>query len=174
MFVSIVCHPFYGVSIYKNAGSNDLSNVEYSKDSGNSRISRGLSSLVIPLGQRLSHESIPLPPVDLVHHHLAHQLVSSQLGEDHGPDQPVHAAGEDDGDARHAVRPIGQGLVDALAVRGRHEGGQDEVDVAQQEEDHHRQGRADGRVPVPRLAVEVEVHQSAGDEDIDNRQRIRD
>lgn len=65
-------------------------------------------------------------------------------------------------------------FVDALAVLGRDKGGDDEVDVAEQEENGDGKGRLERGVPVPGLSVAVEVDQSTGDEDVDDGERVRD
>lgn len=52
-----------------------------------------------------------------------------------GPDDPVDTASDDDGDAHEAVEVVGQSLVDTVAVGGRDERRDGEVNVGEQEED---------------------------------------
>lgn len=124
--------------------------------------------------QRPLEEGIPLPAIDIVHDNLTHKLILSKLGEQLGPDEPVHASGNDDGEADDAVDPVGEGLVDVLAILRGHKGGDDEVDVAEHEEYDDGEAGADGGVPVPGLAVEVEVDEAGGDEAVDDGEGIRD
>lgn len=117
---------------------------------------------------------MPLPPVNLVHHDLPLQPIPAQLRQQHRPDDPVHAACDDDADADDAVQVVRQRLVDAVAVRGRDEGRDRQVDVAEEEEDGDGEGGFYGRGPVPGRGVQVEVDEGAGDEDVDDGEGVGD
>lgn len=120
-------------------------------------------------------ENIALPAIKFVDDNLPHELVLADLGEDHGPEEPVDAAQEDDAEADDAVNPIGKGRVLVLVRGGRgDEGREDEVQVAEEEEDNHGEGGAEGRVPAERGAIEVEVGEAGGDECVDDGQGVGD
>lgn len=72
------------------------------------------------------------------------------------------------------MQVIREAFVHALVTGRRHEGRDDEVDVAEEEEDYDGEGGADGRLPVPFLAVQVEVDEAACYEDVYDGQRVRD
>lgn len=73
------------------------------------------------------------------------------------------------------MQVVRQVVVDVLVGRLRRDvGGNDEVDVGEQEEDGDGERGLDRRVPVVLFAVEVEVHETAGDEDVDNGERVGD
>jgi hypothetical protein len=108
----------------------------------------------------------PLPPINLVKARLPHQLILPQLRQNNRPDQPVNPAAGDDGDADDAVQVVRQGFVDGDAVLGRHKGCDDQVDVADEEEDCDGERGAEGRVPVVLLAVGVEPDEAEGDEGV--------
>lgn len=124
--------------------------------------------------ERLPNKDSPVPAIDIVDNSLPYQLVLADLGQQLRPDEPVHPAGEDDAEPDDAVDPVGQGLVYVLALLGRHEGGDDEVDVAEHEEYDDGQGRAEGRVPVPLVPLDVEPGKAGSDEGVDNGQRVGD
>ena len=108
----------------------------------------------------------PLPPIDLIKARLPHQLILAQLGQHNRPHQPVKTTPSDDGDSDNAVQVVRQSLVNGNAVLGRHEGRDDQVDVADKEEDCDGEGGAEGRVPVVLLLVGVEPDQAEGDEGV--------
>ncbi len=126
------------------------------------------------LAQRPGVKLRPLPPVNVVDDGFADELVAADPRQQLSPDDPVDATRKDDAEADDAVDVVGQGVVDALALLGRDEGGDDEVDVAEKEEDGDGEGRLERGVPVPRGAVAVEVDEGAGDEDVDDGERVRD
>jgi hypothetical protein len=64
------------------------------------------------------------------------------------------------------VQVVRQSLVDGDAVLGRHERRDDEVDVADEEEDRDGERSAEGRVPVVLLFVGVEPDEAEGDEGV--------
>lgn len=137
-----------------------------------------LSSLLLERGGGADgalEEDVALPAIDVVDDGLANKLVLADAGQDLGPDGPVDATSEEDGETSNAVDPVGKVLVLVLVGgRGRDEGSNDEVDVAEQEEDDDGERSAEGRVPVPSGAVEVKVNETAGDEDVDDGKRVRD
>lgn len=98
---------------------------------------------------------MPLPAVDIVHNDLTVERVLSKLRQYDCPNHPINTTGSDNAKANHAVKPIRQSLVNAVAVRGRHERCNDEVNVAEEEEYGDGQGGLDRRVPVVFLLVEV-------------------
>lgn len=100
-------------------------------------------------------KDLSLPSINLIDDSLLHQLVPTNLGQEDGPDQPVDASCRDDAEPDDAVYPVGQILVDVLAVLWGYEGCRYEVDVAQQEEENYGKGRFDRRCPVPCLSVEI-------------------
>lgn len=119
-------------------------------------------------------EDAPRPAI-VVDEDLLAQLVAAELGQQLGPEQPVNTAGDDDGGADDAVQVVGQVIVDVLVGRLRRDVRRDdEVDVGQQEEDGDGQRGLDRRVPVVLVAVQVEVHEAARDEDVDDSQRVGD
>lgn len=63
-------------------------------------------------------------------------------------------------------------LVDVLAIFRRNERRNDEINVAEKEEDDDRVSGLDGRVPVPGGSVAVEVDKGSGDEDVDDGKRV--
>lgn len=111
-------------------------------------------------------EMAPLPPINLIETRLPHQLILAQLGQHNRPHQPVKTTPSDDGDSDNAVQVVRQSLVNGNAVLGRHEGRDDQVDVADKEEDCDGEGGAEGRVPVVLLLVGVEPDQAEGDEGV--------
>ena len=103
------------------------------------------------------------------------QVVPAQPREEPRPHEPVDAAREDDARADDAVKVVRQVFVDVL-VGGvwrdvRRDG---EVDVAEQEEDGHGERRLDRRVPVVLVAVEVEVDEAPGYEDVHDGEWVGD
>lgn len=124
--------------------------------------------------KRLPDKDSPVPTIDIVDNSLPYQLVFPDLGQQLRPDEPVYPASEDDSEPDHAVDPVGQGLVDVLTLLGRHEWGDDEVDVAEHEKDDDGQGGAEGRVPVPLVPLDVEPDQAGCDEGIDDCERVGD
>lgn len=65
-------------------------------------------------------------------------------------------------------------LVDILAIFRGDKRCNDEINVAEEEEDDDGVRGFDRRVPVPAGTVAVEVDKGAGDEDVDDGKRIRD
>jgi hypothetical protein len=108
----------------------------------------------------------PLPPIDLIITRLPDQLILPQFRQHNRPDQPVQTATGDDGDADDAVQVVRQSLVDGDAVLGRHEWRDDEVDVADEEEDCDGERGAERRVPVVLLLVGVEPDETEGDKSV--------
>lgn len=108
----------------------------------------------------------PLPTINLIETCLPHQLILAQLRQHNRPHQPIKTAASDDGDSDDAVQVVRQSLVNGNAVLGRHEGRDDQVDVADKEEDCDGEGGAEGRVPVVLLLVGVEPDQAEGDEGV--------
>jgi hypothetical protein len=106
------------------------------------------------------------PTINLIKARLPNQLILPQLRQHNRPNQPVNTAAGDDRDADDAVQVVRQGLVDRDAVLGRHEGRDDQVDVADEEEDCDGERGAEGRVPVVSLAVGVEPDEAEGDEGV--------
>lgn len=124
--------------------------------------------------KRLPNKNSPVPSIDIVNNSLPYQLVLADLGQQFCPDEPINPAGKDDAKTDHAVDPVGQGLVNVLALLGRHEGGDDKVDVAEHEEDDDRQGCAEGWVPVPLVSLDVEPDQAGSDERVDDGKWVGD
>ena len=124
--------------------------------------------------KRLPNKHSPVPSIYIIDNSLPHQLIFPDLGQQLRPDEPVDPTGEDYAKPDHAVDPVWQGLVDVLALLGRHEGGDDEVDVAEHEEYDDGQGRAEGRVPVPLVPLDVEPDQAGCDEGVDDGQGVGD
>lgn len=72
------------------------------------------------------------------------------------------------------MKPVGKVVVDVLAFLRRHERRNNEIDVAEEEENDDGKGGANGRIPVPGLAVEVEVDEAQGNKCVDDGQGVRD
>lgn len=70
--------------------------------------------------------------------------------------------------------PVRHALVDVLAILGRRVGGEDEEQVAEEEEGHDGERGADGGVPAPFGAVDVEVDEADGDEGVDDGEGVGD
>ena len=113
-----------------------------------------------------------LPTINLINHNLALEGVLAQLGQDDRPDDPIDTTSSDDTKANNAVKVVRQSFVDAVTVTRRDERCDDEVDVAEEEEDGDRQGCLDRGIPVVLLLVEVEPGQTGSDKDIDDGQRV--
>jgi hypothetical protein len=107
-----------------------------------------------------------LPPINLIKARLPHQLILAQRRQHNRPDQPVNPAAGDDCNTNDAVQVVRQGFVHGDAVLGRHERRDDQVDVADEEEDCDGERGAEGRVPVVLLAVRVEPDEAEGDEGV--------
>lgn len=80
---------------------------------------------------------VPLPSIQWINHHLPLKPVSANLWQDHGPDEPVHTSGSDDPHANYAVQPVRQTLVYAVTLAWWDERCDDQIDVAEQEENDH-------------------------------------
>lgn len=67
-------------------------------------------------------------------------------------------------------------LVYILTLIWGHVGRNHQVNVRHEEEGGHREGRANSGTPVGELdaLIEIDVDEAQGDENIDNRQRVRD
>ena len=133
----------------------------------------GLNIIMHSLANGLPREDVPLPTINAIDDDLALQLVATKLGKHDGPNDPIRTTGDENAEADNHVDPVRQGLVYG-AVGGRDPGGNDEVDVGEKEEDDNGEGRGEWRVPVPGLAVQVEVDETAGDEDVDDGERVGD
>lgn len=94
-------------------------------------------------------KNMPLPAINIIHYNLALKRIIANLGENDGPNKPIDATSTDDTETDNAVEVIWQRLVHTLAVRRWNEGRNDEVDVAEQEEDGDGEGGVDRGVPVP-------------------------
>lgn len=79
-----------------------------------------------------------LPTINLINHNLALEGVLAQLGQDDRPDDPIDTTSSDDTKANNAVKVVRQSFVDAVTVTRRDERCDDEVDVAEEEEDGDR------------------------------------
>jgi len=117
-------------------------------------------------------------------HDMSFQRIPADLGQDLGPEQPVHGANAKDAQANHAVQVVRQALVDVLVAGGGNEGRDDEVDVGEEEEDRDgdagahrwlpgvdglrvRRGRGVGPAPV-------EGEETDGYEEVDDAEGVRD
>ena len=123
--------------------------------------------------QRLFSKVASLPAVNVVHIGFLHQFIVANLGQEDGPNQPVDTSGENDAEADNAMDPVRQALVYALTLLRRNEWGHDEVNVAEEVEDGDGQSGPDGRVPVPRGLVAIQVNQGSGNKDIDDGEGVR-
>lgn len=117
-------------------------------------------------------EDVGLPTINFINNGFADKLVVANLGENDGPDNPVDTTGKDDSKANNTVNPVRKILVDVLAILRGDEGGDDEVDVAEHEEDDNRHAGRQRGVPVPLGAVDVDMEEAGGDKGVDNSQRI--
>jgi len=124
--------------------------------------------------QMLPNKLSSLPAVDVVDNCFADQLVSTNLGQNNCPDEPVQPSRENDAEAHDAVDPVGKVLVHVLAFFRRNERRNDEIDVAEHEEDDDGQRGTDWWVPVPGFAIEVKMDETCGHECVDNGERIGD
>jgi len=122
--------------------------------------------------KRLPPKHVSLPSIDVVNLHLPNQLVAANPGQDNSPEEPVDASSENDANTDNAVDPVGEAFVDVLSFLRRNEWCHGEVDITEEEEEDDRESGADGRVPVPGLAMKVEMDESASNEYIDNGERI--
>lgn len=124
--------------------------------------------------ERACVEPVPLPAVNLVNDGLADKLVLANLGQYNSPDNPVQATSKDDTKADYTVNPVWQVLVDILTWGRLDERRNDEVYVAEEEEDGDWKCSFDWRVPVSFFPVEVEIDEAASDKGVDNGERVRD
>ena len=125
------------------------------------RISRHLDELV-PRPSILPDNRLPLEPVP------------ANAWDELSPEHPVDAACHEDGDTDYAVQVVRQALVDVLAVCGRDEWRDGEVHVREEEEDGDRESGLERREPLVLRAVDVQVDQGAGNEHVDDRERVGD
>lgn len=72
------------------------------------------------------------------------------------------------------MNPVRKVFVDVLAIFRRHERCNNEVNIAEKEENDDRISGLDRRVPVPGGSVAVEVDKTTGDEDVDDGKRVGD
>lgn len=73
------------------------------------------------------------------------------------------------------MEPVRELLVDVLVGSlGRDKGGDDEVDVGEEEEDGDGERRLEGRVPVVDVSVEVQPDEAKGDKRVDHGEWVRD
>jgi hypothetical protein len=70
------------------------------------------------------------------------------------------------------VNVVRKVLVDVLAILRGNERSNDEVNVAEKEENDDWVGSLDRRVPVPGSSVSVEVDKGTSDEDVDDGKRV--
>jgi predicted ATPase len=75
------------------------------------------------------------PAINIVNNHLTVKRVVSDFRQHDGPNHPVNTTSGNDSESNNAMKIIRQSLVNAVVVTGRHERCNDEVDVAQEEED---------------------------------------
>ena len=115
-----------------------------------------------------------LPTINIIYNNFTMECVAPNLGQNNGPYNPVHSTSSNNTKPNHAMQPVRQCLVDAVTVTWRHKGSNDKVHIAEEEEDHDREGSAHGRVPVVLFLVQVDPRQTCGDKDVDDGERVRD
>lgn len=70
------------------------------------------------------------------------------------------------------MQPIRECLIYVVPIRGRHKWRDDKIEVGEGENDNHGKSSRDRRRPVKLSAIEVDVDEARGDEEIDNREGI--
>lgn len=99
--------------------------------------------------ERPPHKDGALPSVQVVDNRLPHEFVFTNLRQDDRPYQIVDATRTNDPPAYDAVQPVRKRLVHVLPVLRRHKRRNDEVNIAEEEEDDHWKRGTNRRVPVP-------------------------
>jgi hypothetical protein len=112
------------------------------------------------------NEMTPLPPINLIKARLPYQLIPSQLRQNHRPYNPINASTSNNPPPYHAMQIVRKRFIHRNAVCWGNERRDHEVDVAGEEEDCHREGCAEGRVPVVLRAVCVQPDEAEGDEGV--------
>jgi len=119
-------------------------------------------------------EDVPGPAFGILVN-LLFETVASDLRQKDSPEDPVDTSGCDDSQTDNAVKVVRQRLVLVqLGSWGRNKWCDDEIDVAEEEEDGDWKSGLDRRVPVELLAVSVDPDESDRDEDVDDRKRVGD
>jgi hypothetical protein len=120
-------------------------------------------------------EAVRLPTINLINMSLANKLITTNLGKNDSPDEPVESTSNQDSDTDNAVNVVRHALVLVLAGIVRSDKWCDhQIHVAEKEEDGDGEGRLDRRVPVVLGAVEVKMDEATSDKGVDDRKRIRD
>lgn len=120
-------------------------------------------------------EAVRLPAINLINMGLANKPITTNLGKNDSPDEPVEGTRDQDSDTDNAVDVVRHALVLVLAgIIGSDKWCDHQVHVAEKEEDGDGKGRLDRRVPVVLCAVEVEMDETTSDKGVDDRKRIRD
>lgn len=120
-------------------------------------------------------EAVRLPAINLIDMSLANKPITTNLGKNDSPDEPVEGTRDQDSDTDNAVDVVRHALVLVLAgIVGSDEWCDHQVHVAEKEEDGDGEGRLDRRVPVVLCAVKVEMDETTSDKGVDDRERVRD
>jgi hypothetical protein len=119
-------------------------------------------------------EHIALPAINIVDYRLPLQPVVAKLGEDDSPHYPVQTTSSDDGKADNAVKVVGKSLVNAVVVARRDKWRDDQIDVAEHEEDRDGKRGPHRWVPVVLFLVQVNPSKTGRNKDVDNSKRVRD
>ena len=82
-------------------------------------------------------ENMSLPSIDFIDDLISLQSITSDLRQNYSPYKPIHAPSQNNADTNQAMKVVRQAFVNALAIRGWHEGCDDKINVAEQEEDCH-------------------------------------
>lgn len=120
-------------------------------------------------------EAVRLPTINLINMSLTNKFITTNLGKNDCPDEPIEGTSNQDGDTDNAVDVVRHALVLVLAgIVGSDEWCDDQIHVAEKEEDGDGEGRLDWGVPVVLGAVKVEMDEATSDEGVDDCKRIRD
>jgi len=120
-------------------------------------------------------EAVRLPAINLINMSLANKPITTNLGKNDSPDEPVEGTRDQDSDTDNAVDVVRHALVLVLAgIVGSDKWCDHRGHGAEKEEDGDGEGRLDRRVPVVLCAVEVEMDETTSDKGVDDRKRIRD
>ena len=126
------------------------------------------ASLSRSLVLRNLDEDVPGPTFSILVNLLL-ETVTSNLWKEDSPEDPVDTSGCDDSQTNDAVKVVRQRLVlIQLGSRRRYKWCDDEINVAEEEEDSNRKSSLDRRVPVELLAVGVDPDECDRDEDVDH------
>lgn len=115
-------------------------------------------------------------PAISIHHRLLDQDVATKARHQHRPHQIIDSTEGEDAQRHHTVQVVRQAVVDTLSSTGGHVGCHHQVHVGQAEEDGDGKSCPNTGGPVGEVLLlgQVDVDETAGHEDVDDGQRVRD